>query len=89
VAHSSGGHFGCNIGEPSGVFKWPTQVVVILSAILGNQVGYLSGPLKWLPFWVQYWGTGDELHSLLFVYFHIFTPLVDDHVIAPHATDVT
>ena len=31
----------------------------------------------------------DELHSSLFVYFHIFTPLVDDHVTAPHATDVT
>jgi hypothetical protein len=33
-----------------GVFKWPTQMVVILDAILVNQVEYLSGPLKWLGF---------------------------------------
>jgi hypothetical protein len=59
VAHSSGSHFGCNIGEPGGVFQWPTQVVVILSAILVNWVGYLSGPPKGLTFWVQYQGTGD------------------------------
>jgi hypothetical protein len=32
---------------------------------------------------------GDELHSLLFVYFRIFTPLADDYVIVPHATNVT
>jgi hypothetical protein len=31
----------------------------------------------------------DEPHGSLFAYFHIFTPLVDNHVIAPHATDVT
>ena len=34
-------------------------------------------------------GAVDELHSSLFVYFLIFAPLADDHVIAPHATDVT
>jgi hypothetical protein len=44
--------------EQGGVFKWPTQVVDILGAISGNRVGYLSGPLKGLTFWVQYWGTG-------------------------------
>jgi len=31
----------------------------------------------------------DELHSLLIVYFRIFAPLTDDHVIVPHAIDVT
>ena len=31
----------------------------------------------------------DELHSSLFVYFRIFALLVDDHVIEPHATEVT
>ena len=34
-------------------------------------------------------GSDDELHSSLFMYFRIFAPLADDHVIAPHATDVT
>jgi hypothetical protein len=31
----------------------------------------------------------DELHSSLIMYFRILAPLPDDHVIAPHATDVT
>jgi hypothetical protein len=47
-----------NIDELGGMFQWPTQVVELLGAILVNQVGYLSGPLKWWTFWVQYWGTG-------------------------------
>ena len=55
MAHSSGQDFGCNSGESGGVFKWPTQVIEILGAILVSQVGYLSGPLKWLRFWVQHW----------------------------------
>jgi len=54
VAHLSGQDFGCNIGELGRIFQWPTQVVDILDAILGNQVGYLSGPFKGLTFWVQY-----------------------------------
>jgi hypothetical protein len=58
VAHSSSSHFECNIGEPGGQFKRPTQGVDILGAILGNRVGYFGGPLKGLTFWVQYWGTG-------------------------------
>jgi hypothetical protein len=32
---------------------------------------------------------GDEPHGSLFVYFRIFTPLADDHVIASHVTSVT
>jgi hypothetical protein len=44
MAHSRGEHFRCNIGESGGVFKWPTQVVEILGAILVNPVGYFSGP---------------------------------------------
>ena len=43
MAHSSGEDFECNIGELGGVFKCPTQVVDISSAILVNWVGYLSG----------------------------------------------
>jgi hypothetical protein len=50
VAHSNGCNFWWDIDELGGVFKWPTQVVDILGAILGNQVGYLSGPLKWWTF---------------------------------------
>jgi len=55
MANQSAGDFGCNISEFGWVFKWPTQVVKILGAIVVNQVGYLSGPLKSLRFWVQYW----------------------------------
>jgi len=33
--------------------------------------------------------TVDELHSSLGVYFHIFAPLADDHMIMPHAAEVT
>jgi hypothetical protein len=54
MANSSGEDFGCNISEFGWVFKWPTQVVKIFCAILVILVGYLSGPLKWLRFWVQY-----------------------------------
>jgi len=50
MAHSSGEDFECNIGELGGVFKCPTQVVDISSAILVNWVGYLSGPLKCVGF---------------------------------------
>jgi hypothetical protein len=42
-----------NIDELGGMFQWPTQVVELLGAMLVNQVGYLSGPLKWLTFRVQ------------------------------------
>ncbi|KIM71193.1 hypothetical protein PILCRDRAFT_17288 [Piloderma croceum F 1598] len=31
----------------------------------------------------------DEPHGSLFVYFHIFAPLVDDHVITSHVTGIT
>jgi len=31
----------------------------------------------------------DELHNLLFAYFHVFTQLADDHVVVPQAADVT
>jgi hypothetical protein len=31
----------------------------------------------------------DELHSSLIMDFRIFAPLMDDHVTAPHAIDVT
>ena len=55
MAHSSGQDFQCNIGESDGVFKSPTQVFDILGAILVNPVGYLSGPLKGLRCWMQYW----------------------------------
>jgi len=55
MANQSAEDFGCNISEFGWVFKWPTQVVKILGAIVVNQVGYLSGPLKSLRFWVQYW----------------------------------
>ena len=44
MAHSRGEDFRCNVGESGGVFKWPTQVVEILGAILVNPVGYFSGP---------------------------------------------
>jgi hypothetical protein len=40
MAHSSGGHFECNIGELGRVFKWPTQVVDILGVEQG-------GVFKW------------------------------------------
>ena len=33
-----------------GIFKWPTKMGETLDVILVNQVGYLSGPLKWLKF---------------------------------------
>jgi hypothetical protein len=39
VAHSKGWDFGCNVGELGGVFKWPTKMSGILSAILVNQMG--------------------------------------------------
>ena len=32
---------------------------------------------------------GDEPHDSLFVYFRIFAPLVDNHVITSHVTGVT
>jgi hypothetical protein len=47
VAHSSGGEFGCHMGESSWLFKWPAQMVDIFSVILVNPVGYLNGQLKW------------------------------------------
>jgi len=31
----------------------------------------------------------DEPHGFLFAYIHIFTLLVDDHMIVPHAIDLT
>jgi hypothetical protein len=34
-------------------------------------------------------GHADEPHGSLFVYFHIFAPLADDHVIVSHVTGVT
>jgi hypothetical protein len=34
-------------------------------------------------------GGGDELHSSLIMYFRIFAPLTDDHVIASCAADIT
>jgi len=43
VVHSQRWDCGCNVGKSDGVFKWPTKMGVILSAILMNWVGYLSG----------------------------------------------
>ena len=52
--------------------------------------GVCPGPV----FWYKFNGgvclvIGDEPHGSLFVYFRIFTPLVDDHVIESHVTGVT
>ena len=44
MTHSNG----CDIGQSGGVFMWPTQMDDILSAILVNWVGDLSGLLKWV-----------------------------------------
>ncbi len=62
-AHQNGCNFSCNIGELGGVFEWltkigelgrviqwPTQMGQIFGAILVNQVGCLSWPLKWVTF---------------------------------------
>jgi len=54
VGHSNGCNFGCDIGELCGVFKWPTTMGEILVAIWVNWVGCLSGPLKWVRYWLQY-----------------------------------
>ena len=40
MANSSAEDFGCNISELGWVFKWPTQVVKILGAILVHWEGY-------------------------------------------------
>jgi len=45
-AHSSGWDVGCNMGESSGIIKWPTQVVESLGAIWMNLIRYLSGLLN-------------------------------------------
>jgi hypothetical protein len=50
VAHLSGCHFQCDIGDSGGEFNGPTQVVKILVAISVNSIGCLSGPLKWSRF---------------------------------------
>jgi len=55
VAQSNGCDFGVNYG---GVFKWPTEVGEILCATWVNQVGYLSGLLKWVRFCLQYGKSG-------------------------------
>jgi len=47
------GDFGCDIGKLDGVFK--CEVGEILCATRVNQVGYLSGLLKWVGFCLQYW----------------------------------
>jgi len=54
VGHSNGCNFGCDIGELCGVFKWPTTMDEILVAIWVNWVGCLSGPLKWVRYWLEY-----------------------------------
>jgi hypothetical protein len=54
VAHSYRCDSECNIGESGGVFEWATQMGAILGVILVNCVGYLSGPLQWVRFWLQY-----------------------------------
>ena len=55
MAHSNQWDFGCRISELGGVIRWPTQMGVTFSAILVNCAGYLSGLLRWVTFWVQYW----------------------------------
>ena len=49
-AHQNGCNFSCNIGEVGRVIQWPTQMGQIFGAILVNQVGCLSWPLKWVTF---------------------------------------
>jgi hypothetical protein len=39
--------------------------------------------------WHNYFHGVDEPHGSLFMYFRIFAPLADDHVIASHVTSVT
>jgi hypothetical protein len=55
VAHWNGCDFGCNICESDRVCKWPTEMGLNLGAILVNQMGYGSGPLKLVGIWVPYW----------------------------------
>jgi hypothetical protein len=55
VAHRNGYEFECNVGELDDILQWSNKMGENLVAILVNEKGYRSGPLKWMCICVQYW----------------------------------